>query len=110
MKPSQVTTILRHIATTIENSKNPDRNLVARDIQLLINKVAGENKEALAAVVEEFGDDLVKAYKTSDIVRRRVGFGGAGFKDIEKLFDQAHDLLDQALKALADKSGKSLKW
>lgn len=36
MKPLQIVHKLYQIATAIENSKRPDRNLVARDLQLLI--------------------------------------------------------------------------
>jgi hypothetical protein len=40
MKPSQVVNKLRQIATAVENSKKPDKNLVVGDVQLLINKIA----------------------------------------------------------------------
>lgn len=42
MKPDQLVTTLRHVASGIERSKNPDRNLVAKDLKkviaLLLNK------------------------------------------------------------------------
>lgn len=36
MKPSQVSNLLRRVASTIENSKRPDRNLVAEDLKRLV--------------------------------------------------------------------------
>jgi len=54
MKPSQTAGKLRQIATAIENSKRPDRNLVAEDLKKIIasltepdtaDKPEAENKE-----------------------------------------------------------------
>jgi hypothetical protein len=39
MKPSQVIYKLRRIAADIENSKKPDRNLVARDLRQILAKI-----------------------------------------------------------------------
>lgn len=36
MKPNQLVTTLRRIASNIERSKNPDRNLVARDLKKVV--------------------------------------------------------------------------
>ena len=35
MKPTQVVQSLRHIAASIQASKNPDRRLIARDLKKL---------------------------------------------------------------------------
>lgn len=44
MKPMELSQQIRRIASAIESSKNPSRELVARDIRNLIAAVAGENK------------------------------------------------------------------
>ena len=40
MKPSQVAQTLRHIASKIQNSKNPDRELVARDLKRVVTAMS----------------------------------------------------------------------
>ena len=47
MKPSETAEILRRIASKIQSSKNPDRILVARDIEAVIKKLSwfGKKKE-----------------------------------------------------------------
>lgn len=42
MTPSQVADILRKIAAGIENSKQPDRTLVAADLKKLISHIQEE--------------------------------------------------------------------
>jgi hypothetical protein len=42
MKPSQVISKLRQIATIIENSKRPDKLLVAKDLKQVINRMAAD--------------------------------------------------------------------
>jgi hypothetical protein len=39
MKPSQLASQLRRIASKIDSSKNPDRDLVARDLNRIIASV-----------------------------------------------------------------------
>jgi len=43
MTPSQLSTQLRHIAAKISNSKSPRRDLIARDLKNLINKLSDDN-------------------------------------------------------------------
>jgi hypothetical protein len=66
MEPSKVSSELRRIATAINSSQNPSIELVARDIGLLIKKVAGSDDELLrrAAPVALAGEmkDLVEKY------------------------------------------------
>jgi len=38
--PSRVSSALRRIASAIENSKNPSRELVARDLQDLVDRLS----------------------------------------------------------------------
>jgi len=45
MTPSQVAQSLRHIASKIDNSKLPDRTLVARDLRGLLTQIAQEQEE-----------------------------------------------------------------
>ena len=42
MKPSQLSATLRHIAAKIDNSKRPDRTLVARELKRVVAAVSGE--------------------------------------------------------------------
>jgi hypothetical protein len=39
MKPSQIAQALNHIASKIQASKNPDKNLVARDLKKIIAQI-----------------------------------------------------------------------
>ena len=41
MKPSQVAGSLRHIASKIQNSKTPDRRLVAKDLRQVLAAATG---------------------------------------------------------------------
>jgi len=51
MKPSQLANKLRHIASKIDSSKNPDRTLVARDLKKVLAAVSpGAN--TLRAIIE----------------------------------------------------------
>lgn len=42
MKPAELATEIRRIASGIENSKNPSRELVAKDIKKLISHLAAD--------------------------------------------------------------------
>jgi len=42
MKPSQLASQLRRIASAIDNSKNPDRTLVARDLKKILSAVTAD--------------------------------------------------------------------
>jgi hypothetical protein len=54
MKPSQTAQALRHIASKIENSKNPDKSLVAKDIQKVL--AALDRSTESTATEIQFGD------------------------------------------------------
>ena len=45
MKPTQVAAALRHIAAKIDNSRNPDKTLVARELKRVINIIATDVTE-----------------------------------------------------------------
>jgi hypothetical protein len=74
MKPSDTSQALLRIASNIQNSKNPDRTLVARDLKKVLAALAGgvEISMSLAgpwtasseqAVVAEAYDRIKKAYR-----------------------------------------------
>lgn len=72
MKPPQVSDTLRRIASAIENSKNPDRNLVANDLKLLINRMAATAIEDIkrAGVRVEVSFTL-SSKKLAELVEKR---------------------------------------
>jgi len=58
MKPSQLASQLRRIASAIDNSQNPDRTLVARDLKKVlagISRVASSTARAITW--DEIGDE-----------------------------------------------------
>ena len=68
MKPSQVATSLRHIAATIDNSKQPDRALVAKALTRVLATVqlaADAAKSADISVIQPHGKD----YREIQILR-----------------------------------------
>jgi hypothetical protein len=57
MKPSQISGTLKHIANKIDNSVNPVRALVAKDLRRVVmsmNEVLGTIKNPMEALVIEF--------------------------------------------------------
>jgi hypothetical protein len=60
MKPSQVAGALHHIASKIQNSKQPDRKLVAEDLRQVLNHLTAEsnNIHTLAFLDNLFGGKL----------------------------------------------------
>jgi hypothetical protein len=63
MKPSQVAGALRHIASKIQNSKNPDRKLVAQDLQRILVAIdTGRDpqwcKQHLKEIYDNCNEDL----------------------------------------------------
>lgn len=57
MKPSELANHLRRMASAIENSKNPSKELVLRDLKKTVFKVAMDAK----LIVKEFADDDMMA-------------------------------------------------
>jgi len=49
ISPSRISTSLRRIASAIENSENPSRELVARELQRLVRKIAG-NEDGISVL------------------------------------------------------------
>lgn len=52
MKPSELATALRRIATRIDNSKRPDRGLVARDLKRVLAAVAAPENNTYSGYSE----------------------------------------------------------
>ena len=46
MRPSQVSSALRQIATKITNSKNPRRDLVFKDLEFVLSKLATSDSDS----------------------------------------------------------------
>jgi hypothetical protein len=61
MKPSEISIILRRIATAIDKSENPNRELVTRDIRMVLaavtnrfdDKALGEIRDGMDALKRE---------------------------------------------------------
>lgn len=69
MKPSQLSHHLRRIASAIDNSENPSRTLVARDLKDLIYKISSdERKEALGKLVLDM-DFMYEPEKVKEMTR-----------------------------------------
>lgn len=96
MKPSDLSKELKRIASAIEASKNPSKELVARDIKQLISKIANESS------VEEKdpAGELAKKLVTSGVMK-------SGTKDTDirpHLIDVMRDYPQgkEAIRALVD--------
>ena len=96
MKPSQVSASLRRIASKIEASKNPDRNLVARDLKRIVAEVVAapaapqnwlvnnRNRmlvDKILTASEDFKSSVVRSTSPTEV---RAAF--------EKLFDVWRDV------------------
>ena len=58
MKPSQVAVVLRRIASKIQASKNPDKNLVAKDLKKIISALQMESNIDWSAIENELNNEL----------------------------------------------------
>ena len=58
MKPSQVANSLRHIASKIDNSTNPKRELVARDLKRLVTAMGTLTGQEKAILTQFFMQGL----------------------------------------------------
>jgi hypothetical protein len=94
MKPSEVSVKLRQIATAIDNSNNPRRDLVARDLGLLVSRIATSDAEAWVR------DNLYKGPVYNKIYKLR-----SGYPDIADKIDQ----IVVALKEFGDKVTEKLE-
>jgi hypothetical protein len=63
--PSQVSSQLKLIASKISNSKSPDKDLVVKDLQLLINKISSDEPE----MTKLYEESDFKTYKKSDFAQ-----------------------------------------
>jgi len=54
MKPSELASQLRRIASKIDASKNPDRTLVAQDLKQIIAAVAKPDRDTRQRIISEY--------------------------------------------------------
>jgi hypothetical protein len=66
MKPSQTAQALQHIASKIENSRNPNKSLVAKDLQQLITRIAWEDPDDSLSEAYDLLKELVIKYLVPD--------------------------------------------
>lgn len=75
MKPSEMSAILRRIASAIDKSENPKRELVVRDIRMVLaaitnhfdDKALGEIRDGMDALKKERDDFIKKSEDPSHI-------------------------------------------
>jgi hypothetical protein len=71
MEPSQVALVLRRIAAGIDASKNPKKDLVAKAIQEIVSRLAGDEEVAgdksLEEMIGKSMDTLMFAVKKNDL-------------------------------------------
>ncbi len=93
MRPDELSDALRRIASGIENSKNPSRELVARDLKRMLGMTAIAAEETL--------EDLKDHY---ELVRNRL-------EEIEKEDEDDHRIkgMYKKLEALRSKINKLKK-
>ena len=60
MKPSQLASQLRRIAAAIDNSKKPDRTLVARDLKKVLAGLTPDTRRIASSVFYSIKDDIIR--------------------------------------------------
>jgi len=73
MKPTQVSQALRRIASGIDNSTNPNRSLVSRDLRRVLSAMEQEAAGA-TVIVHVHGDGTYTDVMTTDAVAPRSEF------------------------------------
>jgi hypothetical protein len=69
MKPYQAARSLRHIASKIQNSKNPDRKLVAKDLKCVL---AALGQQIIYRVITDEPQGICVGFKPSDAALAQV--------------------------------------
>lgn len=104
MKPSRVTSKLRQIATALDNSKNPRRDLVAADLKKLITAVeeggglSHEQTQEFRKFWDKVGQKLETAH--SDVSGANNWLGDFPALDRGKAVPELEDALQTATTAL----------
>ena len=74
MKPSELSQELKRIASAIENSKNPSRELVAKDLKAVISKIAIEEAPQKEETKEEMIEKMIpKMQSQGRVPKSEVG-------------------------------------
>jgi hypothetical protein len=106
MKPSQVSTVLLKIASAIDNSKNPKRELVSQDLKKLLVKISsGPYDKALEAIHD--GVDKLVAENDNFIKKANDPHYVFMDRDKELFIWHSKQVIDNLAKILANYSEPS---
>lgn len=86
MTPSQMSSVLRRIAAKLDNSRNPDQNLVAAELQRVIVALEPEQKKKGEEMLGKMKD---WTRKLEESVKKNDEDGG------KKLFEEMAEYLKQ---------------
>jgi len=105
MKPSQLASQLRRIAAAIDKSRNPDRNLVARDLKKVIAAVDGASAGSI--IIHTHGDhemyDVARSVSiTSNMPFDSLTLPKGDVISIAKSLDDIKANMDMTNEALLD--------
>jgi hypothetical protein len=104
MKPSQLAAKLRQIATTIDNSKQPDRAFVARDLKRVL---AGMDSGSGSLIVHIHGDgEMIDVVQSSSMASTKpfdsLTLPKGDILIIAKSLDDIKSNMDMSNEALLD--------
>ena len=77
MKPTQVVQSLRHIAASIQASKNPDRRLIARDLKKIVSILLPKNN------IKSFKGTIRSGYDGENCDTNGKIIINSGYSDVE---------------------------
>jgi hypothetical protein len=72
MKPSQLVTTLRRIASNIERSENPDRSLVARDLKKVVAILLDKFMNKTSILIDSYKQEAIKTKDPVSELKRRI--------------------------------------
>jgi hypothetical protein len=85
MKPSEVIYSLNLISSGINNSRNPDRRIVAQDLEILLTRISAEENEG--EIIKEVTDELKSSSGLDGIVDKIINDPDL-LKSLEKNLDE----------------------
>ena len=71
MKPNELVDVLRRMATAIDSSKNPDRNMVIEDLQKVLSTMSGQVEPINPVTVSFDGSKVMQG--DHSVFERAVG-------------------------------------
>jgi len=84
MKPTQVVQSLRHIAASIQASKNPDRRLIARDLKKIVSILLNKNNIKLNKNnIKSFKGTIRSGYDGENCDTNGKIIINSGYSDVE---------------------------